>query len=356
MLSNVDIQIFVNLHYSSIVEKFFRIANICFYGIRLSFCMFSCHFVHPVNFIKNEFLYILDEIDWMDEVTKEQARAKANSILPFIGYPKELLNDTAVMEIYENLTMKGDSFFENVIGVYKWKTDYEFHMLRKPNVRGDWKNHATAAVVNAFYALQDNSIEFPAGILQDAFFNKDRPQYLNFGAIGYVIGHEITHGFDNQGRQFDKYGNNLNWWDDTTDEHYKEKAQCMINQYSEYTVYLKKENLTLNGENTQGENIADNGGMKEAYRAYHSWVKDNGPEKLLPGLKYNQSQMFWISAANVWCGKYREEFLKSSIIEGVHSPFRFRVIGPMSNLEEFSSAFNCSPGSPMNRSDKCQVW
>nr|WBW70053.1 venom protein [Lampona murina] len=289
-----------------------------------------------VRYIKNEFLYILDEIDWMDEVTRGHAKAKANAIETYIGYPKELLNDTAVMEIYENLKINNESYFENVMAVYKWFYDDMFSELRKLNTKQDWKVHATVYQVNAFYSALDNSIEFSAGILQEAFFNKNRPRYLNFGAIGFVIGHEITHGFDDNGRQFDIDGNNVNWWEETTEEHFKNKAQCMKNQYSKYTVYVEDKNMTLNGAKTLNENIADNGGLKEAYRAYQSWVKENGPEELLPGLEYNQNQMFWISAANVWCGKYRPKALKTTIIESRHSPFKFRVIGPMSNLEEFS--------------------
>ncbi|KAF8774872.1 Neprilysin-2 like protein [Argiope bruennichi] len=284
---------------------------------------------------------------------KSNPKEKANTIKPYIGYPHELLNDTAVMELYENLTITNGSYFDNIMNLRKWSTDYAFDQLRKPNIRGEWKKHARAAVVNAFYNALENSIEFPAGILQNSFFNKDRPHYMNFGAIGYVIGHEITHGFDDRGRQFDKDGNNVNWWDATTDERFKKKAQCIIEQYGNFTA---ENGLKVNGINTQGENIADNGGLKEAYWAYHSWVKDHGAELKLPGLKYSPSQLFWISAANVWCGKYRPEVLKLRIISGSHSPPQFRVIGPMSNLPEFSKEFQCEPDSAMNRKNKCQVW
>ncbi|GFT19377.1 neprilysin-2 [Nephila pilipes] len=306
-----------------------------------------------VKYIHKEFLSILDNIDWMDDKTKLQAKEKANTIKPYIGYPHELLNDTLVLELYENLTITNGSYFDNIMSLRRWSTDYAFSQLRKPNIRGEWKKHARAAVVNAFYNALENSIEFPAGILQNAFFNKDRPHYMNFGAIGYVIGHEITHGFDDRGRQFDKDGNNVNWWDTTTDELFKKKARCIIEQYGNYTA---ENGLNVNGINTQGENIADNGGLKEAYWAYHSWVKDHGAEPQLPGLKYTPSQLFWISAANVWCGKYRPEVLKLRIISGSHSPPQFRVVGPMSNLKEFAKEFQCPPDSPMNKPNKCQVW
>merc|ERR1712032_1273418 len=144
-----------------------------------------------------------------------------------------------------------------------------------------------------------------AGILQGVFFGSGRPKYLNYGAIGWVIGHEITHGFDDQGRQFDKEGNLRNWWHPDTSSRYLNEAECIIGQYSNYT-FPELDNLPLNGVNTQGENIADNGGIKEAYRAYDKWVKTNGQELLLPGLNYTQRQMFWLSGANVWCSKVEQ--------------------------------------------------
>jgi predicted metalloendopeptidase len=177
---------------------------------------------------------------------------------------------------------------------------------------------------------------------------------LNFGAIGFVIGHEITHGFDDRGRQFDKDGNNKNWWDHQTDLNFRNRTQCMVEQYNNYTV--PENGLSVNGVNTQGENIADNGGLKEAFLAYKKWVKDHESEKALPGLEYTPDQLFWISAANVWCGKYRTEVLKLRVMVGSHSPPMFRVIGPMSNIKEFSESFNCPLGSNMNPNQKCSVW
>jgi neprilysin len=147
------------------------------------------------------------------------------------------------------------------------------------------------------------SPEFPAGILQGTFFSADRPKYMNYGAIGFVIGHEITHGFDDQGRQFDQNGNLVDWWQPDTKKAYLEKARCIIEQYGNFTE--TNVNLNLNGINTQGENIADNGGIKEAYKAYTKWVEKNGEEPQLPGLKYSPDQLFWIAAAQTWCSVYR---------------------------------------------------
>jgi len=159
-----------------------------------------------------------------------------------------------------------------------------------------WKYFANAANVNAFYWSQANSIVIPAGILRDIFFDHDRPQYLNFGTIGYVIGHEITHGFDNIGAQFDEIGNARNWWKNETKKHYNEKAQCMIKQYKDYDL---PSSLRINGDLTLKENIADNGAIKEAYQAYEKYVHKFGEEAPLPGLKYTPKQLFWIAAAMV---------------------------------------------------------
>ncbi|XP_077508957.1 neprilysin-2-like isoform X3 [Amblyomma americanum] len=307
-----------------------------------------------VQFIVREFVTILDGIDWMDEQTRQRARAKAQAIRPYIGYPDELLNDALVEEHYAKVHLKPDDYFENIMRLRKWSTDYAFGQLRKPHIKGEWKKHAQVAVVNAYYNSLENCIEFPAGILQGAFFSKDRPNYMNYGAIGFVIGHEITHGFDDRGRQFDKDGNNVNWWEHETDQRFRERAQCIIDQYGNYTV--AKGTMKVNGVNTQGENIADNGGIKEAFKAYQRWVKENGPEAGLPGLRYTPHQLFWISAANVWCGKYRPEAMKLRIMSGSHSPPSYRVIGPMSNTPEFAQEFNCPPGSPMNPAKKCAVW
>ncbi|KAG9509324.1 Neprilysin-2 [Fragariocoptes setiger] len=306
-----------------------------------------------VNYIRREFVKILNEVDWMDDETKQEARDKAHNIASYIGYPDELLNDTMIEQLYTGLTLSRDAYFDNILRVRKWSTDFSYNELNQPNKKVDWRKHARAATVNAFYNSLDNSIEFPAGILQGAFFSRDKPQYLNFGAIGFVIGHEITHGFDDRGRQFDKDGNNRNWWRHTTDANYKARAQCIIDQYANYTV--PENGLKVNGINTQGENIADNGGLKEAFRAYNEWVRDNGAEPRLPGIQLNQRQLFWVSAANVWCGKYRPEVLKLRVLVGSHSPAQFRTLGPMSNLPQFSETFNCKLGAPLNPPNKCSV-
>ncbi|KAM7362048.1 M13 family metallopeptidase neprilysin 2 isoform 1-T1 [Cochliomyia hominivorax] len=307
-----------------------------------------------VNNIRNVFSQILDEVPWMDEMTKMEAKKKLHSMTTHIGYPDEMLDNEKLEEYYRKLDIDPYKYFESFLKMNVFGTDYSFNKLRLPVNKTDWIRHARPAVVNAFYSSIENSIQFPAGILQGHFFNGHRPKYMNYGAIGYVIGHEITHGFDDQGRQFDVDGNLIDWWQPDTQKAYLEKAKCIIEQYGNYTD--RQTGLNLNGINTQGENIADNGGIKESYLAYKQWVALNGEEPKLPGLDYTPQQMFWISAAQTWCAKYRKETLKMRITTGVHSPNEFRVLGSLSNMKDFSRDFQCPEGTPMNPMQKCEVW
>ncbi|KAI5630642.1 VLP3p-1 [Venturia canescens] len=307
-----------------------------------------------VTDLGEQFTKILKTVDWMDEKTRGNALEKAASMSTHIAYPDELLDDDKLEKYYESLELSESNYLESILNIRSFQTKYSFSQLRKPFNKTDWLSHGSSAVVNAFYAPFENSIQFPAGILQGAFFDNDRPKYMNYGAIGFVIGHEITHGFDSEGRQFDKNGNLVDWWEPSTRENYLKRASCIVDQYANYTV--EKVGLKLNGINTQGENIADNGGIKEAYLAYNSWVERNGPEAQLPGINKTSQQMFWISAANSWCSVYRPEALKLQITTNVHSPSEFRILGAFSNMPEFSKDFNCPLGSKMNPEKKCSVW
>ncbi|XP_038121738.1 neprilysin-2 isoform X1 [Culex quinquefasciatus] len=308
-----------------------------------------------VNDIKAVFVGILKKVDWMDEITRKSALEKVDSMVTHIGYPDELMDNTKIAEYYKDLQFKPeDNYLNTILYMNQFGTTKAFKKLRQPVNKTDWITHSRPAVVNAFYSSIENSIQFPAGILQGQFFSYERPKYMNYGAIGFVIGHEITHGFDDQGRQFDKNGNLVDWWQEDTKTAYLEKARCIIEQYGNFTEPNVK--LNLNGINTQGENIADNGGIKEAYYAYRKWAEKNGPEPRLPGLDLSPEQMFWLSAAQTWCSVYRPETMKMRITTGVHSPGQFRVLGPMSNMVEFAKDFNCPAGSPMNPTQKCEVW
>lgn len=307
-----------------------------------------------VNAIKVEFEEILKTVPWMDETTRAAGLSKVKSMVTHIGYPDELMDDNKLTDFYKTVKVDENKYLESILSINIFGTDRAFKKLREPVNKTDWITHSKPAVVNAFYSSIENSIQFPAGILQGQFFSAERPKYLNYGAIGFVIGHEITHGFDDQGRQFDSDGNLVDWWEEDTKIAYLEKARCIIEQYGNFTE--PNVNLKLNGINTQGENIADNGGIKEAYLAYRKYVAENGAEPKLPGLEYTSNQLFWISAAQTWCSVYRPESMKMRITTGVHSPGMFRVLGPMSNMKEFAKDFQCPEGSKMNPKNKCEVW
>lgn len=306
--------------------------------------------------INLELKNVISSTVWMDEETKKHALEKVDAIVKHIAYPVELLDVKKITQYYERLHLNGSQFFEAVLNLTKFHLFTHWIDLMEPINKTDWRRHGNAIVVNAFYNPLENSIQFPAGILQGGFFINSGPRYSNYAGIGFIIAHEMTHGFDDMGRQFDKNGRLVNWWKPETKKQFDTQKQCIIQQYGNYM--CKEANLKLNGINTQGENIADIGGAKIAYRAYQSWVKDNGPEKRPPALSaFTPNQLFWISFANVWCTQYRPEVLKLQIITGYHPPAEFRVNGACRNVEEFSEDFECESDRFMNLGkDRCVVW
>lgn len=212
-----------------------------------------------VDNIQEEFKIMLTEITWMDNVTMQGANEKADTIRSEIGFADELLQDSPLIQYYANepVTVNENAYFESIRALNLASTRRNNKRLFEDVIRDEWSSHVAPAIVNAYYSSLQNRIAFPAGILQGAFFNPGRPQYMNYGGIGFVIGHEITHGFDDQGSQYDSLGNLRNWWADETRAAYLEKARCIIEQYGNYTE--PQTGLALNGVNTQGENIADNG-------------------------------------------------------------------------------------------------
>ncbi|XP_061197808.1 neprilysin-1-like isoform X2 [Saccostrea echinata] len=298
---------------------------------------------------------LLKQNEWMDAETKTKAREKADQIQPRIGYPPEVKNDTFLNERYKDYKFNLDNYFTNALNYLKLGTKENLEILPKPVDRKKWET--PPATVNAYYNPARNQIMFPAGILQPPFYKSGYPQYLNYGGIGYVIGHEITHGFDDSGRQYDGAGNLKQWWTNTSINNFKSRADCMTDQYSGYTVEEAHKNL--NGKLTLGENIADNGGLKESWLAYQKWLKkarDGKPEPYLPGLEYTPKQLFFLNAAHVWCGLVRPEEALRRILVDPHGNFKSRVVGPLQNNVEFSEAFNCKAGSFMNPRKKCIVW
>ncbi|XP_070561877.1 neprilysin-1-like isoform X2 [Ptychodera flava] len=306
-----------------------------------------------ISDIRESFRTMLREIDWMDERTKVVAEEKADAIIERIGYPDYLLDPEVMNEEYKAVSMTPTNFFKNMLAIYKWTAYSSLTQLRKPVDKEKWKT--TPATINAFYNPSRNEIVFPAGILQPPFYSQDHPKSMNYGGIGMVIGHEITHGFDDRGRQFDKNGNLHQWWSEESVENFKRKAQCIVDQYSNYTV--PEINMNINGVQTQGENIADNGGMKEAFLAYRKWVERNGKEEdPLPGIDLTHNQLFFVNFGQVLCVKYRPEALNVFVTSQSHSVSPYRVFGPVSNSPDFTKAFGCKPNAPMNPEKKCSVW
>uniref|UniRef100_A0A4X2M4W7 Membrane metalloendopeptidase like 1 n=1 Tax=Vombatus ursinus TaxID=29139 RepID=A0A4X2M4W7_VOMUR len=305
--------------------------------------------------VREVFIETLNELQWMDELSKKRAQEKATAIREQIGYPDYILEEQnkKLDDEYYQLNFKEDMFFENTLENLKSNAQKSLKKLREKVDQDVWI--IGAAVVNAFYSPNRNQIVFPAGILQPPFFSKQQLQALNFGGIGMVIGHEITHGFDDNGRNFDKDGNMLDWWSNFSSQHFKEQTKCMVYQYSNYSWDLAG-GQHVSGLGTLGENIADNGGIRQAYKAYIKWVEQEGQEPRLPGLNLTHEQLFFINFAQVWCGSYRPEYASQSIKTDVHSPLKYRVMGSLQNFEAFSEAFHCHTGTVMHPEEKCRVW
>ncbi|CAL7942060.1 unnamed protein product [Xylocopa violacea] len=305
-----------------------------------------------IHTIREAFNELLAENHWMDNETRAVAKSKADSMNERIGYPEFLKDPVELSKEYVMLNITENHFLENVLAVLKYDAYQNLEKLRKPVDKDKWSTEP--AVVNAFYNPNKNDIVFPAGILQPLFYSQHFPKSLNYGGIGVVIGHEITHGFDDKGRQFDKDGNMMQWWNNATVKAFRERAQCIVDQYSRYK--LQEVDLYINGRMTQGENIADNGGLKQSFRAYKKWVSVHGEEPLLPGVALTHDQLFFLNYAQIWCGSMRPEDALTKIRSSVHSPGPIRVLGPLSNSEDFARAYGCPPGSPMNPTQKCNVW
>ncbi|XP_064028234.1 endothelin-converting enzyme 1 isoform X4 [Pogoniulus pusillus] len=263
--------------------------------------------------IKTAFEESLESLQWMDEETRRSAKEKADAIYNMIGYPKFIMDPKELDKVFNDYEAVSDLYFENVMQFYNFSARVTADQLRKP---------------------------------------PNRDQSLNFGGIGVVVGHELTHAFDDQGREYDKDGNLRPWWKNSSVEAFKRQTECMVEQYGNYTVNGE----AVNGKHTLGENIADNGGLKAAYRAYQNWLKKNGDEETLPTLGLTNHQLFFVGFAQVWCSVRTPESSHEGLITDPHSPSRFRVIGTVSNSREFAEHFGCPLGSPMNPPKKCEVW
>ncbi|XP_075148601.1 M13 family metallopeptidase neprilysin 4 isoform X2 [Haematobia irritans] len=305
--------------------------------------------------LQQAFREILKTTDWLEPETKILAEQKVNAMSLKIGYPDFILNTEELNEKYAGIEIDPDKYFENTLNVLLHTTRTEQNKLHEPVNKTTWQT--APAIVNAYYSRNKNQIMFPAGILQPPFYHRHFPRALNFGGIGVVIGHELTHGFDDKGRLFDRNGSIHKWWTDSSIKGFDERARCIIAQYGNYTV--GEVGIALNGESTQGENIADNGGIRQAFHAYKKWLHDNPKEaqdEYLPGINMTGEQLFFLNFGQVWCGAMRPEAVRNKLNTAIHSPGRFRVIGTISNSRDFAKEFNCPLGSPMNPLHKCSVW
>ncbi|KAL4221416.1 Endothelin-converting enzyme 2 [Mactra antiquata] len=300
--------------------------------------------------IKTAFKNNLPSLSWMDDETRKAAIDKANAVIDMIGFPEYILNKTRLNKEYKDLIIKEDEYFDNNIRNVYFELKRNVAKLRKAPEKYVWD--MTPPTVNAYYTPTKNEIVFPAGILQSPFYNQNWPKSLNFGAMGVVMGHELTHGFDDQGREYDKYGNLRPWWNNASVERFEERTKCMIDQYSTY----KLNDDNVRGKQTLGENIADNGGLKAAYHAYEDWLSTHKEELPLPGLNLTHRQLFFLSFAHVWCSTSTKEADHLQILSDVHSPGKFRVIGTLSNSDDFAREYKCRKNSPMNPEKKCVVW
>ncbi|CAN7995505.1 unnamed protein product, partial [Ixodes hexagonus] len=299
----------------------------------------------------------LVDMKWMDHETKSQALTKLSHMVRHVGYADWIMNDTYLNAKYAHVrpVVLGEPFLVSYMDFRKQAGLQNLRELRKANNRKeDWASGP--AIVNAFYSPEANSITFPAGILQAPLFEYGLPMHINLGAIGTVIGHEITHAFDNMGSQFDEEGNYRNWWTNATKEKFLEKIKCFEEEYG--SIVDKRVHLKINGVQSKGENIADNGGLSEAYRAYRNWAAKTecGEAPSLPGLNLTSDQLFFVSFALTWCTNIRPKQLVSQIHNDPHCPARHRVNEPLKNTEEFSKAFSCPETSRMNKKDKCVLW
>ncbi|XP_046832673.1 neprilysin-4-like isoform X1 [Vespa crabro] len=308
--------------------------------------------------IQESFRALLNQTTWIDNETKRLASEKVNAMLLRIGYPDFILQPHLLNERYKDVVIHPDKYFENTLNILQHLTRVEQDRLGSSVNKTLW--NTAPAVVNAYYSRYKNQIMFPAGILQPPFYHRYFPKSLNYGGIGVVIGHEITHGFDDKGRLFDKNGNLHRWWKNEDINGFHERAKCLIgkkfiDQYSRYTV--SEVGAQINGINTQGENIADNGGIKQAFKAYERWLYINGDkDETLPGISATGRQLFFLNFAQVWCGSMRPEAAKNKLRIAVHAPGKFRVIGTLSNSKAFADVFHCPLGTPMNPINKCSVW
>lgn len=283
----------------------------------------------------------INTLTWMSPATKQQALLKLHSMANKIGYPDKW-RDYTKLEI-----VRGDAL-GNVERARKFEFDRQLAKIGKPVDRGEWD--MTPPTVNAYYDPQMNDINFPAGVLQPPAFDPTSDAAPNYGDTGGTIGHELTHGFDDEGRQFDAHGNLRDWWTAEDAKEFEKRASCISDQYSTYTIV---DDIKINGKLTLGEDVADLGGLILAYVA---WQQDTKGENLQPIDGLTPEQRFFVGYGQSWCGQSRDETKRLRATVDPHSPEKYRTNGVVSNMPAFQEAFHCKSGSPMVNENRCRVW
>jgi endothelin-converting enzyme/putative endopeptidase len=285
------------------------------------------------------------DLSWMSDETKKQAKVKLDAIRNKIGYPD-------VYRDYSSVVIKSDDLLGNVARANEFESKRDIAKIDRPLDRKEWG--MTPPTVNAYYSGSFNEIVFPAGILQPPFFDKTMDDAVNFGGIGLVIGHELTHGFDDQGRKFDPQGNLHDWWTEKDGKEFEKRVSCVADEYSSFVAV---DDLKLNGRLTLGENTADNGGARIALAALERLIAEDKTGK--EGQKidgFTPEQRFFLAFARVWCEKRRPELARTSVLTDPHSPGKYRVDGVVQNMPEFQKAWGCKAGQPMVADNACHVW
>ncbi len=287
----------------------------------------------------------ITQLSWMSDATKQKAFEKLSAIVNNIGYPDKWRD-------YSTVVVEREDYAGNLMRARAFEVQRQRNKIAKPTDRKDWT--MTPPTVNAYYRAEMNDINFPAGILQPPFYGKSMDDAVNYGAIGVVIGHELTHGFDDQGRKFDADGNLKDWWTPEDAKAFEERASCTAEEYSSFTaVKDDKGEVKLNGRLTLGENTADNGGLKIAYLALTNIIA-NAPVKPIDG--NTPQQRFFIAYGQIWCQNVTDQEARRLAIVDPHSPGRWRVNGVVQNSAGFAEAFGCKAGQSMVREDACRVW
>jgi len=283
----------------------------------------------------------IEGLSWMSPETKQKALEKLHTVANKIGYPDKWRD-------YRALTIARDDEMGNVLRAREFEFHRQLAKIGKPVDRGEWG--MTPPTVNAYYNPQINDINFPAGILQPPFFDPNADDAPNYGDMGATIGHELTHGFDDEGRQFDAQGNLRDWWTAEDGKQFEQRASCISDQYSQYVAV---DDIKINGQLTMGENVADLGGLMLAYMA---WQNQTRGKKLDPVDGFTPEQRFFIGYGQSWCAETRDETKRMYATIDPHSPDKYRANGVVSNTPEFQQAFQCKASSAMVRENRCRVW